>query len=84
MGRYYQLLYGYAKARRNIATRREAIKRFGEMGKIGGEDNRANEKAIIAANYLTGKFSQEELAKHNISLGAANKITRFTTPENER
>nr|DAJ66308.1 MAG TPA: Helix-turn-helix of DDE superfamily endonuclease [Caudoviricetes sp.] len=42
-------------------------------------------KKLIIADYLTGKFSQRELAKkHNISLGAANKITKDLTPENER
>ena len=42
-------------------------------------------KRLIIADYLTGKFSQRDLAKkYNISLGTANKLTKDLTPENER
>lgn len=41
-------------------------------------------KKLIIADYLTGKFSQRELAKkYNIALGTANKLTKNLTPENE-
>lgn len=42
-------------------------------------------KKLIIADYLTGKFSQRELAKkHSASIGTINNLTKNIPPENER
>lgn len=42
------------------------------------------DKKLLVADFLTGKYSQRELAKkHNISLGSVNKLTKDVEPVNE-
>lgn len=41
-------------------------------------------KKLIIADYLTGKYSQRELAKrHSISIGTVNKLTKDLEAKNE-
>ena len=42
------------------------------------------DKKLLVADFLTGKYSQRELAKkYNISLGSVNKLTKDVEPVNE-